>query len=123
MANKTVYLRSSGAETVAYKDQVTEGLWHIPPKATEVKPPSFNAETHTCKFIDDDWVIAVIPGPEDTGSKEKDADTLPLTYADKRRGEYPPIGDQLDMIYKDMKNGTTTHAKAVEAVKTKYPKG
>ena len=36
--------------------------------------------------------------------------------------EYPPIGDQLDMIYKDMKNGTTTHADVVEAVKSKYPK-
>ena len=29
---------------------------------------------------------------------------------------------QLDMIYKDMKNSTTTHAEAVEAVKTKFPK-
>ena len=44
-------------------------------------------------------------------------------YARNRASEYPPIGDQLDMIYKDMKNGTTTHAEAVEAVKTKYPKG
>ena len=44
-------------------------------------------------------------------------------YARKREVEYPPIGDQLDMIYKDMKDGTTTHAEAVEAVKTKHPKG
>ena len=44
-------------------------------------------------------------------------------YQRDRASEYPPIGDQLDMIYKDMKNGTTTHAEAVEAVKTKYPKG
>ena len=44
-------------------------------------------------------------------------------YARNRASEYPPIGDQLDMIYKDMKDGTTTHAEAVEAVKTKYPKG
>ena len=44
-------------------------------------------------------------------------------YARNRASSYPPIGDQLDMIYKDMKNGTTTHAEAVEAVKTKYPKG
>ena len=43
-------------------------------------------------------------------------------YARKRQAEYPPIGDQLDMIYKDMKNGTSTHADAVEAVKSKYPK-
>jgi hypothetical protein len=28
----------------------------------------------------------------------------------------------MDMIYKDNKNSTTTHADAVEAVKTKWPK-
>ena len=44
-------------------------------------------------------------------------------YARKRQAEYPSIGDQMDMIYKDMKNGTSTHADAVEVVKTKYPKG
>ena len=44
-------------------------------------------------------------------------------YARKRQAEYPSMGDQLDMIYKDMKNGTSTHADAVEVVKTKYPKG
>lgn len=64
MANKTVYLRSNGGETVAYEDQITAGLFHIPPKATETKPPSFNAETQTCKFIDDKWVVADIPVPE-----------------------------------------------------------
>ena len=44
-------------------------------------------------------------------------------YARKRQKEYPSTGDQMDMIYKDMKNGTSTHADAVEVVKTKYPKG
>ena len=44
-------------------------------------------------------------------------------YARKRQVEYPSIGDQMDMIYKDMKNGTSTHADAVEVVKVKYPKG
>ena len=43
-------------------------------------------------------------------------------YARSRRLEYPSTGDQMDMIYKDMKNSTTTHAGAVEAVKTKWPK-
>ena len=43
-------------------------------------------------------------------------------YARNRRPEYPSTGDQWDMIYKDNKNGTTTHAAAVEAVKTKWPK-
>ena len=43
-------------------------------------------------------------------------------YARNRAAEYPSQGDQNDMIYKDTKNSTTTHADAVEAVKTKWPK-
>jgi hypothetical protein len=45
-----------------------------------------------------------------------------LPYNMNRYLEYPPMGDQLDMIYKDMLNSTTTHKDAVEAVKTKWPK-
>ena len=43
-------------------------------------------------------------------------------YARNRAIAYPSTGDQLDMMYKDNKNSTTTHATAVEAVKTKWPK-
>jgi hypothetical protein len=43
-------------------------------------------------------------------------------YARNRAIVYPSTGDQLDMMYKDTKNSTTTHADAVEAVKTKWPK-
>ena len=43
-------------------------------------------------------------------------------YSRNRRSEYPSQGDQNDMMYKDTKNSTTTHADAVEAVKTKWPK-
>ena len=43
-------------------------------------------------------------------------------YARNRQAEYPSTGDQLDMMYKDTKNSTTTHADAVEVVKTKWPK-
>ncbi len=45
-----------------------------------------------------------------------------LEYARDRAESYPSVGDQLDMLMKDMKNGTTTHQKACEAVKDKYPK-
>jgi hypothetical protein len=43
-------------------------------------------------------------------------------YARNRAAEYPSQGDQNDMMYKDTKNSTTTHADAVEAIKTKWPK-
>jgi hypothetical protein len=45
-----------------------------------------------------------------------------VAYARNRAAEYPSQGDQNDMMYKDTKNSTTTHADAVEAVKTKWPK-
>jgi hypothetical protein len=43
-------------------------------------------------------------------------------YARNRASAYDSIGNQLDMIYKDNLNGTTTHKDSVEAVKAKYPK-
>ena len=35
---------------------------------------------------------------------------------------YPPIGDQLDMIYHDQVNGTTTFKDAIQTVKDAHPK-
>ena len=43
-------------------------------------------------------------------------------YARNRATDYPSTGDQMDMIYKDNLNSTTTHKDAVEVVKTKWPK-
>jgi len=43
-------------------------------------------------------------------------------YARNRKEEYPEMADQLDMIYWDGVNETTTHKDAIEAIKAKYPK-
>ena len=43
-------------------------------------------------------------------------------YARQRSLAYPSVGDQLDMLMKDKKNGTNTHQEVCEAVKTKFPK-
>ena len=43
-------------------------------------------------------------------------------WKENRGMEYPQIGDQLDMIYHDQVNGTTTFRDAIKAVKDKYPK-
>ena len=43
-------------------------------------------------------------------------------YKDKRRVAYPLIEDQLDMIYKDKINNTTTWVDAINAIKIMYPK-
>ena len=44
-------------------------------------------------------------------------------YGRNREKEYPAIGEQLDMIYQDQVNGTTTFKDAIKAIKDKYPKG
>ena len=43
-------------------------------------------------------------------------------YIEKRVAEYPPIGDQLDALWKGGDAAAEMLAK-VQAVKTKYPKG
>ena len=43
------------------------------------------------------------------------------TYITKRQSEYPPIGDQLDALWKGGDAAAEMMAK-VQAVKTKYPK-
>ena len=53
---------------------------------------------------------------------EVNAEIAASAYQNEREWEYPSKGEQLDMIYHDMKNGTTTHAAAVEAIKARWPK-
>jgi len=45
-----------------------------------------------------------------------------LAYSRARASAYDSVGDQLDQLMKDMRDGTTTHQTACEAVKAKYPK-
>jgi hypothetical protein len=70
------------------------------------------------------------------GDDAFDADGNPATYDEavvqayidanaykaKRQAEYPPIGDQLDALWKGGDAAAEMLAK-VQAVKTKYPKG
>lgn len=45
-----------------------------------------------------------------------------ITYIQQRLAEYPPIGDQLDMIYWDKVNGTNLWQEMISEIKMKYPK-
>jgi len=57
------------------------------------------------------------------GNTPDPADPIPVpTYADKRREEYPPIGDQLDDLFKQGAFSPEMAAK-LQSVKDKYPKG
>lgn len=44
------------------------------------------------------------------------------SYQNLRKAAYPAIGEQLDMIYKDMLDGGTRFTDAIFAIKTAYPK-
>ena len=50
------------------------------------------------------------------------ADEDEVAYKKKRDDEYASIGDQLDMQYHDLLDGTTTWKDHVEGIKNKYPK-
>jgi hypothetical protein len=43
-------------------------------------------------------------------------------YARNRKAEYDAL-NQFELMTDDAANGTTTHADAIAAIKTKYPKG
>ena len=51
-----------------------------------------------------------------------DAESASQQYARDRAAAYPPIGEQLDMMYWDSVNDTTTWASAIAAVKAAHPK-
>ncbi len=44
------------------------------------------------------------------------------TYIDKRFQSYPSINEQLDMLYHDMINNTTTWKDKITEIKTTFPK-
>lgn len=52
----------------------------------------------------------------------KDSEYQLVKYKDQRAKEYPPIQEQLDMLFHDKQNNTSTWVDAIQAIKTKYPK-
>ena len=68
----------------------------------------------------DEWAKASFDKEIATNIKENGGKSP--NYAQYRVEAYPSIGDQLDMQYHDIVNGTTTWADAIAAVKTKYAK-
>ena len=64
---------------------------------------------------------------DDLTKRKEHQDTLSLEwdayqYARNRVSAYDSVGNQLDMLMKDMKNNTTTHQESCEAVKARFPK-
>jgi hypothetical protein len=83
--------------------------------------------THRGNVIDE-WDLGNTGKPKPSQA-EIDAEIIRLQaeydaqeYARNRASAYDSVGNQLDMLMKDMRDGTTTHKDACEAVKAKYPK-
>jgi hypothetical protein len=67
---------------------------------------------HTCPVSTE---LGYGPDPRTTEEKKE-------SYKDKRRLEYPTVEEQLDMLYHDTLDATTTWTDAITAVKVKHPK-
>jgi hypothetical protein len=85
----------------------------------------YKAPDNSLHFLDSADYEYLLPAGSvaitDTEAESLRPQPLALTYADKRVAEYPPIGDQLDALWKGGDAAAEMLAK-VQAVKTKYPK-
>ena len=58
------------------RDYQAEGEeWFMPNNATDIEPPDFNKETHTCSFNGTEWVVAeIVPDTSPTSPLEPQPD-------------------------------------------------
>ena len=87
-----------------------------------------------CEVINNDinniiWYSTPIPkGKIETKMNEMANEPEQSQYAQQRRNAYPPIGDQLDMLWHSIDKDPQLKSKyfdfyeAIKAVKVKYPK-
>jgi hypothetical protein len=101
--------------TTADESPLEPGVFLLPANAVDASVPNVS-EGQRAKW-NGAWVLEHIPQPE----PEPEPEPIVLTYADKRVIEYPPIGDQLDALWKGGEAAAEMLAK-VQAVKAKYPK-
>jgi len=92
-----------------------EGGYLMPGNCTDVEPPEFNKETHTCSFNGTEWIVTEIPQPE----PEPEPEPYVETYADKRIKEYGSLEEQIEFI---TENGLEAWQTKVNLIKEKYPK-
>ena len=74
---------------------------------------------------DDEANIQMLNGcvmPSQEALESADSELQAVEYRDLRLAAYPKIGDQLDMMYHDLLDDTTTWKDSIAAVKALYPK-
>ena len=85
-------------------------------------PQATTIDDATGAFDESGNAITLVQSDVDAARVTLNAEFNAAKYKTDRAEEYPSIGDQLDMLYWDKKNGTTIWNDAVKAVKDKYPK-
>lgn len=106
------YDMNTGFPVPRQKNPVRPNSWLMPGGCTDVQPPKWNAETHTCCFNGTEWIVTEIPQPEPIPETEE-------TYIDKRLREYGSIREQIEFI---TENGLQAWQVRVASIKDKYPK-
>ena len=104
----------TGQPVPRQKSPLEEGVWLMPAGCTDVEPPTFNSETHTCEFNGSKWIVSEIPEEE-----EEQEPQLPDTYEFRRLREYGSTQSQLEFI---TENGLEAWQTKVASIKAKYPK-
>ena len=108
------YNKDNASPRERQKDPLRGG-YLMPGNCTDVVPPEFNKETHTCSFNGTEWIVTEIPQPEPDPEPEPYVET----YADKRLKEYGSAHEQIEFI---TENGLDAWQTKVSEIKTKYPK-
>ena len=83
---------------------------------------AYEADGSQDHIIPEDYVAITNLEADQIRTAQVQANLDALTYAEKRRAEYPPVTDYLDAVVKGDQAGIAAYIAACQAVKAKYPK-
>jgi hypothetical protein len=81
-----------------------------------------NLGVASVKKVGDEWHQVTTMGPALPPPPDPKPGDDNYNYATLRRRDYPILGDQFDMQFHDLIDGTETWKDAIQAVKAKWPK-
>ena len=88
----------------------------------------YGNDINTCEFIWHNGTTPISKADIEAKMNEMANEPEQSNYAEQRRNAYPPIGDQLDMLWHTIDKDITLQKRyfefyqAIQSVKVKYPK-